>query len=185
MATVDAARPMTAEEKKVIFASAAPPVKFPNVYGIDMPTRGELVAYGRTHEEIAKIIGADQLVYQDVEDMKRAVRDVNPALKDFDASCFDGKYVTGDIDEAYLDRLETARNNSAAALTASLPLMSSSPTLSRPTLGASLCSMALTRAEPMMPKMLRTPLATIVSTKASEGVIFWTPETALRVSAGA
>ena len=64
--------------------------------------------------EIAKIIGADQLVYQDVEDMKRAVRDVNPALKDFDASCFDGKYVTGDIDEAYLDRLVTARNNSAA-----------------------------------------------------------------------
>lgn len=101
--------------KKVIFASAAPPVKFPNVYGIDMPTRGELVAYGRTHEEIAKIIGADQLVYQDVEDMKRAVRDVNPALKDFDASCFDGKYVTGDIDEAYLDRLEAARNNSAKA----------------------------------------------------------------------
>ena len=100
--------------KKVIFASAAPPVKFPNVYGIDMPTRGELVAYGRTHEEIAKIIGADQLVYQDVEDMKRAVRDVNPALKDFDASCFDGKYVTGDIDEAYLDRLEAARNSSAA-----------------------------------------------------------------------
>jgi amidophosphoribosyltransferase len=100
--------------KKVIFASAAPPVKYPNVYGIDMPTRGELVAHGRTHDEIAKIIGADQLVYQDVEDMKRAVRDVNPALKEFDASCFDGHYVTGDIDEAYLDRLEAARNNPAA-----------------------------------------------------------------------
>ncbi|MHA6910788.1 amidophosphoribosyltransferase [Ralstonia pseudosolanacearum] len=100
--------------KKVIFASAAPPVKFPNVYGIDMPTRGELVAHGRTHDEIARIIGADQLVYQDVEDMKRAVRDVNPALRDFEASCFDGHYVTGDIDEAYLDRLEASRNGSAA-----------------------------------------------------------------------
>ncbi|WP_420997084.1 amidophosphoribosyltransferase [Cupriavidus sp. 30B13] len=95
---------------KVIFASAAPPVKFPNVYGIDMPTRSELVAHGRTHEEIARIIGADKLVYQDVEAMKQAVRDINPALKDFDASCFDGRYITGDIDEAYLERLETARS---------------------------------------------------------------------------
>ncbi|MBP0632134.1 amidophosphoribosyltransferase [Cupriavidus sp. AcVe19-1a] len=95
---------------KVIFASAAPPVKYPNVYGIDMPTRSELVAHGRTHEEIAKIIGADKLVYQDVEAMKQAVRDINPALKDFDASCFDGRYITGDIDEAYLNRLETARS---------------------------------------------------------------------------
>ncbi|MBV8272633.1 MAG: amidophosphoribosyltransferase, partial [Cupriavidus sp.] len=96
--------------KKVIFASAAPPVKFPNVYGIDMPTRAELVAHGRTDEEVARMIGADQLVYQDVEAMKQAVRDINPNLRDFDASCFDGKYVTGDIDEAYLDRLETARS---------------------------------------------------------------------------
>ncbi len=95
---------------KVIFASAAPPVKFPNVYGIDMPTRSELVAHGRSHDEICRIIGADQLVYQDVEAMKQAVRDINPALKDFEASCFDGKYITGDIDEAYLDRLETARS---------------------------------------------------------------------------
>ncbi|MGO4327996.1 amidophosphoribosyltransferase [Cupriavidus sp. 2TAF22] len=95
---------------KVIFASAAPPVKFPNVYGIDMPTRSELVAHGRSHEEIAKIIGADKLVYQDVDAMKQAVRDINPKLNDFDASCFDGRYVTGDIDEAYLERLETARS---------------------------------------------------------------------------
>lgn len=94
---------------KVFFASAAPPVKFPNVYGIDMPTRGELVAHGRTDEEVARLIGADALVYQDVEDMKRAVSDINPALKNFDASCFDGKYITGDIDEAYLDRLERSR----------------------------------------------------------------------------
>ncbi|HVL08926.1 MAG TPA: amidophosphoribosyltransferase, partial [Burkholderiaceae bacterium] len=97
-----------------IFASAAPPVKFPNVYCIDMPTRGELVAYGRTDEEIARIIGADLLVYQDVEDMKQAVRDINPALDQFEASCFDGHYITGDIDEAYLASLEEARNAPAA-----------------------------------------------------------------------
>jgi amidophosphoribosyltransferase len=100
--------------KKVIFASAAPPVRFPNVYGIDMPTRSELVAYGRTDEEINKLIGADQLIYQDVEDMKQAVRDINPALQNFEASCFDGHYVTGDITESYLDALEAARNTSAS-----------------------------------------------------------------------
>jgi amidophosphoribosyltransferase len=75
-----------------------------------MPTRSELVAHGRTDEEVAQMIGADKLVYQDVEAMKQAVRDINPALRDFDASCFDGKYITGDIDEAYLERLETARS---------------------------------------------------------------------------
>jgi amidophosphoribosyltransferase len=94
---------------KVIFASAAPPVKFPNVYGIDMPTRGELVAHGRTHEEVAALIGADGLIYQDVEDMKQAVADINPALRNFDASCFDGSYITGDITPEYLDELERAR----------------------------------------------------------------------------
>jgi amidophosphoribosyltransferase len=100
--------------KKVIFASAAPPVRFPNVYGIDMPTRSELVAYGRTDEEINKMIGADQLIYQSVEDMKQAVRDINPNIKNFEASCFDGNYVTGDITDSYLDALEAARNTSAA-----------------------------------------------------------------------
>ena len=100
--------------KKVIFASAAPPVRFPNVYGIDMPTRSELVAYGRTDEEINKLIGADQLIYQDVEDMKQAVRDINPSIQNFEASCFDGNYITGDITESYLDALEAARNTSAA-----------------------------------------------------------------------
>ena len=100
--------------KKVIFASAAPPVRFPNVYGIDMPTRSELVAYGRTDEEINKLIGADQLIYQDVEDMKQAVRDINPEIQNFEASCFDGHYITGDITESYLDALEAARNSSAA-----------------------------------------------------------------------
>lgn len=100
--------------KKVIFASAAPPVRYPNVYGIDMPTRSELVAYGRTDEEINKLIGADQLIYQDVEDMKQAVRDINPNIQQFEASCFDGHYITGDITESYLDALEAARNTSAA-----------------------------------------------------------------------
>ena len=96
--------------KKVIFASAAPPVRFPNVYGIDMPTRSELVAYGRTHDEINDLIGADQLIYQSVEDMKKAVQDINPNIKNFEASCFDGNYITVDITEAYLDALEAARN---------------------------------------------------------------------------
>lgn len=100
--------------KKVIFASAAPPVRFPNVYGIDMPTRSELVAYGRTDEEINKMIGADQLIYQSVEDMKQAVKDINPNIQNFEASCFDGNYITGDINESYLDALEAARNSTAA-----------------------------------------------------------------------
>ena len=96
--------------KKVIFASAAPPVRFPNVYGIDMPTRSELVAYGRTHDEINQLIGADQLIYQSVEDMKKAVQDINPSIKNFESSCFDGVYISGDITEAYLGALEAARN---------------------------------------------------------------------------
>ena len=96
--------------KKVIFASAAPPVRFPNVYGIDMPTRSELVAYGRTHDEINQLIGADQLIYQSVEDMKKAVQDINPNIKNFESSCFDGSYISGDITEAYLDALEAARH---------------------------------------------------------------------------
>ena len=96
--------------KKVIFASAAPPVRFPNVYGIDMPTRSELVAYGRTHDEINQLIGADQLIYQSVEDMKKAVQDINSNIKNFESSCFDGCYISGDITEAYLDALEAARH---------------------------------------------------------------------------
>ena len=97
--------------KRVIFASAAPPVKFPNVYGIDMPTRNELIAYGRTEEEVCREITADALVYQDVEALKRSISDVNPALKNFEASCFDGVYVTGDVSSDYLERIEIARNN--------------------------------------------------------------------------
>ncbi len=101
--------------KNVIFASAAPPVLFPNVYGIDMPTRGELIAYGRSNEEICREITADKLVYQDVDALKRSISDVNPVLQNFEASCFDGIYVTGDVTKAYLDRLEYARHNPKAA----------------------------------------------------------------------
>ncbi|MEO8169758.1 MAG: amidophosphoribosyltransferase [Oxalobacteraceae bacterium] len=97
--------------KRVIFASAAPPVKFPNVYGIDMPTRNELIAFGRSDEEVCREITADALVYQDIEALKRSISDVNPALKNFEASCFDGVYVTGDITRDYLDRIEQARSN--------------------------------------------------------------------------
>jgi amidophosphoribosyltransferase len=97
--------------KSVTFASAAPPVKFPNVYGIDMPTRNELIAFGRTEEEVCREITADALVYQDIEALKRSISDANPLLKSFEASCFDGVYVTGDISRDYLDRIETARNN--------------------------------------------------------------------------
>ncbi len=97
--------------KRVIFASAAPPVKFPNVYGIDMPTRSELIAYGRSEDEVCREITADALVYQDVAAMKRSISDVNPYLRNIEASCFDGHYVTGDVSPDYLNRLETARNN--------------------------------------------------------------------------
>ena len=98
--------------KRVIFASAAPPVKYPNVYGIYMPTRHELIAYGRTDEEVCREITADALVYQDIDALKRSISDVNPLLKKFEASCFDGIYVTGDVSRDYLDRIELARNNS-------------------------------------------------------------------------
>ena len=99
---------------KVYFASAAPPVRFPNVYGIDMPTRGELIAHGRNDDEIRLAIGADALVYQQVEDMKLAVCNVNPRLSNVEASCFDGKYITGDITPDYLDHIEAQRNLPAA-----------------------------------------------------------------------
>ncbi len=95
--------------RKVYLASAAPPVRYPNVYGIDMPTKEELVAHGRTAEEVRQIIGADALIYQDVDAMKRAIGQLNPAVQGFDASCFDGVYVTGDITEGDIDRLNQQR----------------------------------------------------------------------------
>jgi amidophosphoribosyltransferase len=96
--------------RKVYFASASPPVRFPNVYGIDMPNISELVATGRSEAEIAREIGADLLIYQDLDALKEAVRGANPALKNFEASCFDGKYITGDITADYLSQLAVDRD---------------------------------------------------------------------------
>ncbi len=96
--------------RKVFFASAAPPVRFPNVYGIDMPTRAELIAAHRTEAEVAAEIGADALIYQDLEDLKDAVRQVNPKLTSFETSCFDGVYVTGDVTADYLHVVESRRD---------------------------------------------------------------------------
>jgi amidophosphoribosyltransferase len=95
--------------KKVYLASAAPPVRYPNVYGIDMPTSRELVAHGRTVEQVREVIGCDALIYQDVEGMKRAIGSLNPSLDGFDASCFDGIYVTGDINPEDIARINEAR----------------------------------------------------------------------------
>jgi amidophosphoribosyltransferase len=99
--------------KKVYMASAAPPVRYPNVYGIDMASHAEFVAHNRTVEEITEIIGADWLVYQDLEDLKLAVQKGNEDIKHFDCSCFDGIYVTNDIDDTYFERLFQQRNDSA------------------------------------------------------------------------
>ena len=99
--------------KRVYFASAAPAVRFPNVYGIDMPAARELIAHDRTEEEVGELIGADWLIYQDLEDLVDAVSAGNPKIQQFDCSVFDGNYVTGDIDEGYLDRLERSRNDAS------------------------------------------------------------------------
>jgi len=106
--------------KKVYFASAAPPVRFPNVYGIDMPNPTELVATGRTEAEIAAEIGADLLIYQDLEALKDAVRSANPKLVNFEASCFDGKYITGDITADYLSQLAVERHEARGQADADL-----------------------------------------------------------------
>ncbi len=95
--------------RKVYMASAAPPVRFPNVYGIDMPTKSELIAYGRTTEEIRDFIGADALIYQDVEAMKRVVGALNPKVQGFEASCFDGHYITGNVTAEDFDTLSAQR----------------------------------------------------------------------------
>jgi amidophosphoribosyltransferase len=110
---VDMAR--AAGALKVYFASAAPPVRYPNVYGIDMPTRSELIANGRNVDEVCHEIGADALVYQDLEALKSSVRELKPSLTSFDCSCFDGQYVTGDVTPEYLDAIERAREGKAAA----------------------------------------------------------------------
>jgi amidophosphoribosyltransferase len=97
---------------KVYFASAAPPVRYPNVYGIDMPAAEELIAHNRSESEIARIIGADWLIYQDLDDLIDAVQKGNRAITEFDCSCFNGKYVTRTIDSDYLDRVRSIRSDS-------------------------------------------------------------------------
>jgi len=98
---------------KVYFASASPPVRYPNVYGIDMPTGEELIAHGRTDAEVCHLIGADRLIYQDLDDLIDCARKGNPEITRFDTSCFDGRYVTGDVDQEYLDSVSALRSDAA------------------------------------------------------------------------
>ncbi len=100
---------------KVYFASASPAVKYPNVYGIDMPSANELIAHGRSDEEVCKEIGADWLVYQDIEDLIESTRGEYAEIENFECSVFDGDYITGDVDQGYLDRLDARRNDAAKA----------------------------------------------------------------------
>lgn len=95
--------------RKVYLASASPPIRYPNVYGVDMPSRKEFVANGLSVEQVREVLGADGLIYQEVEDLIAVGKSMNTNIETFDASCFDGKYVTGDIDEEYLARLEKGR----------------------------------------------------------------------------
>ena len=99
--------------KKVYFASSAPIIRYPNVYGIDMPSRQELIAHGRTEAEICKEIGADALIYQNLDDLIKAVGRYNLNINEFEASVFTGQYITGDINDAYLDKIEQRRNDFA------------------------------------------------------------------------
>ena len=99
--------------RKVYFASAAPAIRYPNVYGIDMPAATELIAAGKTDQEVEVQIGADWLIYQDLEDLIAAAAEGNPDLQHFECSVFNGEYITGDVDEMYLKRLELARNDAA------------------------------------------------------------------------
>ena len=100
---------------KVYFASAAPPVRYPNVYGIDMPAPTELIAHGRSEEEVGELIGADWLVYQTLDDLIESVQYHNADIRDFDASCFSGEYVTGDVSDEYLERVAMNRSDSVKA----------------------------------------------------------------------
>jgi amidophosphoribosyltransferase len=102
--------------RKVFFASAAPPVRFPNVYGIDMPATRELVASGRRVDELARLIGADWLIYQDLEDLIAACKHEDARIEEFDTSCFSGEYVTGDVTPEYLERLQLERSDEAKKL---------------------------------------------------------------------
>ncbi|RUO78267.1 amidophosphoribosyltransferase [Pseudidiomarina taiwanensis] len=104
--------------KKVYFASAAPEIRFPNVYGIDMPSAKELIGHGREVDEINELIKADGLIYQDLSDLIAAVQQENPAIEQFETSVFNGEYITGDIDTDYLDRLDASRNDLAKSAAA-------------------------------------------------------------------
>lgn len=99
--------------KKVIVASCAPPIRYSNVYGIDMPTPTELVAHGRTTEEIAEHIGADLVIFQTLPDLIKSCNQFNPAIEQFDCSVFTGEYITGGVDERYLEHLEKIRSDNA------------------------------------------------------------------------
>lgn len=96
---------------KVYFASAAPPVRYPNVYGIDMPSANELIAHNRTEDEISELIGADWMVFQDLDDLIASSHEGNPEIEQFDCSVFTGDYITGDVNENYLQKLDTERND--------------------------------------------------------------------------
>ena len=101
--------------KRVYFASAAPEIRFPNVYGIDMPSANELIGHGRESNEICEMIGADGLIYQDLDDLVAAVGEENTNVQRFETSVFSGEYITGDINQDYLDELDAARNDMAKA----------------------------------------------------------------------
>jgi amidophosphoribosyltransferase len=101
--------------KKVYFASAAPAVKYPNVYGIDMPTTAELIAHGRSDDEVCKEIGADWLIYQDLDDLIAASTEGNQQVTEFDCSVFTGEYCAGDVTAEYLEKVAAARNDIAKA----------------------------------------------------------------------
>lgn len=99
--------------KNVYMASAAPGVRYPNVYGIDMPSANELIAHGRTDQEVGKIIGADWIIYQDLEDLIASGTEGNKEIKRFECSVFNGEYITGDVDQTYLERIDALRNDAA------------------------------------------------------------------------
>ena len=100
--------------RKVYFASASPPVRYPNIYGIDMPAPSELIASGRKIEEIERILGADWLIYQDLPELIDACREGNDLIRHFDTSCFSGEYITG-VKDGYLERLQELRSDKARA----------------------------------------------------------------------
>ncbi len=101
--------------RRVYMASAAPPVCYPNVYGIDMPTGDELVAHNRSNDEVCALLGADKLIYQDLEDLVSCARKDNPLIEEFDVSCFNGRYVTGDVSDGYLHHVKSMRSDEAMA----------------------------------------------------------------------